>query len=126
LYLEVHVKDHKFFRRKNDDILLDLNINIAQAALGSEIKVPTIEGESKLVIPAGTQPGKVFRLKGKGAPNVRGGSKGDQLIMVNVEVPTKLSSEQQQLFEQLAKTLGTEVRPQERSFLDIIKEVLGG
>jgi molecular chaperone DnaJ len=126
LYLEVHVKDHKFFRRKNDDILLDLNINIAQAALGSEIKVPTIEGESKLVIPAGTQPGKVFRLKGKGAPNVRGGGRGDQLIMVNVEVPTKLSSEQQQLFEQLAKTLGTEVRPQERSFLDIIKEVLGG
>jgi molecular chaperone DnaJ len=122
----VHVKDHKFFRRKNDDILLDLNINIAQAALGSEIKVPTIEGESKLVIPAGTQPGKVFRLKGKGAPNVRGGGRGDQLIMVNVEVPTKLSSEQQQLFEQLAKTLGTEVRPQERSFLDIIKEVLGG
>lgn len=126
LYLEVRVKEHKFFRRKNDDIVLDLNINVAQAVLGAEIEVPTIDGKSKLVIPSGTQPGKVFRLKGKGVPNVRGAGKGDQLVMVNVEIPSKLTAEQQQLFEQLAKTLGTEVRPQEKSFLDIIKEVLGG
>lgn len=126
LYIEIKVKKHEYFRRKNDDILLDLNINVAQAVLGAEIDVPTINGTTKLNIPAGTQAGKVFRMKGKGVPNVRNGAKGDQMVIVNVEVPTKLTPEQRDLFEQLAKTLGTEVRPQEKSFLDIIKEVLGG
>ncbi len=126
LYVEIRVKEHQFFRRKNDDILLDLNINVAQAVLGAEIEVPTIEGPHKLVIPAGTQPGKIFRLKGKGVANVRGGGRGDQLVIVNVDIPARLTAEQRQLFEQLAKTLGTEVRPQEKSFLDILKEVLGG
>jgi len=126
LYLEIRVKEHQFFRRKNVDILLDLNINIAQAVLGAEIDVPTIEGTQKLNIPAGTQPGKIFRLKGKGVANVRGGGRGDELVVVNLDVPTRLTAEQRQLFEQLAKTLGAEVRPQEKSFLDILKEVLGG
>ncbi len=126
LYLEIRVKEHKFFRRKGDDILLDLNINIAQAALGAEIDVPTVDGNTKLNIPAGTQPGKIFRLKGKGVTNVRNANRGDQLVVVNVEVPTRLTKDQQALFEQLAKTLGTDVRPQEKSFLDILKEVLGG
>jgi molecular chaperone DnaJ len=126
LYIEIRVKEHQFFRRKNDDILLDLNINIAQAVLGAEIDVPTVEGSQKLSIPAGTQPGKIFRLKGKGVANVRGGGRGDQMVIVNMDVPTRLTAEQRQLFEQLAKTLGAEVRPQEKSFLDILKEVLGG
>lgn len=126
LYLEIKVKTHEFFRRKDDDILLDLNINIAQAVLGAEVNVPTIDGTAKLSIPPGTQAGKVFRMKGKGVPNVRGGGRGDQLVIVNVDVPTKLTSQQRELFEQLAKTLGTEVRPQEKSFLDLLKEVLGG
>lgn len=126
LYIEIRVKEHQFFRRKNDDILLDLNINIAQAVLGAEIEVPTIDGNTKLVIPSGTQPGKIFRLKNKGVANVRGGGRGDQMVIVNVEVPTRLTTEQRELFETLAKTLGTEVRPQEKSFFDILKEVLGG
>lgn len=126
LYLEIRVKEHQFFRRKNDDLLLDLNINVAQAALGAEIEVPTIEGKTRLNIPSGTQPGKIFRLKGKGVANVRGGVRGDQLVIVNVEVPIRLSSEQRELFEKLAKTLGSEARPQEKSFLDLLKEVLGG
>ena len=126
LYLEVRVKNHKFFRRKNDDLILDLNINIAQAVLGAEIDVPTINGTTQLNIPAGTQPGRIFRLKNRGVPNVHSGNKGDEMVVVNVEVPNKLTSEQRQLFEQLAKTLGTEVRPQEKSFLDVLKEVLGG
>jgi len=126
LYIEIQVKPHQFFRRKGDDLLLDLNINIAQATLGADIEVPTIDGTTKLSIPAGTQPGKIFRLKGKGVPNVRGTSRGDELIIVNVEVPQRLNQDQRALFEQLAKTLGTEVRPQEKSFLDILKEVLGG
>jgi molecular chaperone DnaJ len=125
LYLEMRVKPHKFFRRRQNDILLDLNINMTQAALGADIEVPTIDGQEKLRVPAGTQPGKVFTIKGKGIPNVRGGARGDQHVLINLEVPTRLSNEQRQLLEKLAETLGSEVRPQERSFLDKLKDVLG-
>ena len=126
LYIEIKVKSHKFFRRRNDDVLLDLNINVAQAALGAEVKVPTLEGDTKLTIPPGTQPGKVFKLRSKGIPHLRASGKGDQLVVINVEVPTRLSSQQRQFFEGLAETLGSEVLPQERSFLDMLKDVLGG
>ena len=126
LYLEIQVKPHKYFRRHQDDILLDLNINIAQAALGAEIEVPTVDGPTKLNLPSGTQPGKIFNVKGKGVPHLRGSGRGDQLVVINVEVPSHLSADQRKLFEQLAQTMGTEVRPQERSFLDRLKEVLGG
>jgi molecular chaperone DnaJ len=126
LYVEIKVKAHKFFRRRNNDLLLDLNINVAQATLGADIEVPTIDGKAKLTIPAGTQPGKVFTLRGKGSPSVRSTNRGDQLVIVNVEIPSHLTADQRKLFEQLAGTLGTEVRPQEKSFVDILKEVLGG
>jgi len=126
LYIEMRVANHQFFRRRQNDILLDLNINIAQAVLGAEIEVPTLDGPSRLKIPAGTQPGKVFTLKNKGVPQLRGSGRGDQHVVVSVEIPTKLSAEQRKLFEDLAQTLGSEVRPQEKSFMDILKEVLGG
>lgn len=126
LYLEVVVKEHKYFRRRKNDIFLDVNINVAQAALGAEIKVPTLEGDVKLSIPSGTQPGKTFRLRGKGVPFLRSNSRGDQMVVVNIEIPAKLTKEQRELFEELAKTLGSDVLPQERSFFDRIKEVLGG
>ncbi|HEY3344322.1 MAG TPA: molecular chaperone DnaJ [Anaerolineaceae bacterium] len=125
-YVEVQVKAHKYFRRKNDDILLDLSINVAQASLGAEIEVPTVDGLSKLSIPAGTQPGKTFIVKGKGVPHLRSSGRGDQMVTIGVEVPTRLTTDQRKLFEQLAQTLGSEVRPQERSFFDKLKEVLGG
>ena len=126
LYLEVEVKEHKYFRRRKNDIFLDVNINIAQAALGADIEVPTLEGNVRLSIPSGTQSGKTFRLRNKGVPFLRSSGRGDQMVVVNVEVPTRLSKEQRDLFEQLAKTLGSDVLPQERSFLDRLKEVLGG
>lgn len=126
LYLEIQVRTHKFFRRKQDDILLDMNINIAQAALGADIEVPSLDGPLKLNVPAGTQPGRVFTLKNKGVPHLRGSGRGDQHIIFNVEVPARLTAEQRKLFEQLAQTLGSEVNPQERSFFDKLKEVLGG
>lgn len=126
LYVEIQVRPHKFFHRKGNDIHLDLNINIAQAALGAEIEVPTIDGTATLHIPGGTQPGKIFTLKGKGVPFLRTNGRGDQLVIVNVAVPTRLSAEQRKLFEQLAQTLGSDVSPQERGFLDKLKEVLGG
>lgn len=126
LYVAIQVKSHKFFRRREYDILLDLNINIAQATLGAEVDVPTVDGAEKLRIPAGTQPGKVLHLRGKGVPKLRGSGRGDQVVVVNVEIPSRLSADQRQLFEQLAESLGSEVRPQERGFLDWLREALGG
>lgn len=126
LYLLIEVQPHKFFRRRNNDILLDLEINVAQAALGAEVEIPTVDGNEKLKIPAGIQPGKVLRIRGRGVPYLRGGGRGDQLVVVNVAIPKSLTAEQRSLFEQLAKSLGSEVRPQERSFFDWLKETLGG
>ncbi len=126
LYVVVHVQPHKYFRRRGNDILLDLGINVSQAALGSQIDVPTVDGDEPLVIPPGTQSGKVLRLKGKGVPRLQGRDRGDQLVIVSVEVPHNLTDEQRQLFEQLAESLGTEIHLQERGFLERVKDLLGG
>jgi molecular chaperone DnaJ len=123
LYIEIQVQPHKFFHRKQDEILLNLDVNVAQAVLGADIEVPTVDGPAKLNIPAGTQPGKVFTLRGKGVPHLRSSGRGDQLVIVNVAIPSRLSSDQRKLFEQLAQTLGTEVHPQEKSFLDRLREI---
>lgn len=126
LYIEIKVKSHKYFKRRDDDVLLNLNINIAQAVLGADVEIPTVDGKSKLNIPAGTQPGKVFTLKSKGIPHLHINGRGDELVVINVEVPGKLTHDQRKLFEELAATMGTEVKPQERSFFDFLKDVLGG
>lgn len=126
LYLLIEVKPHQFFRRKESDILLDLNINIAQAVLGADVEVPTVDGPAVLKIPAGIQAGKVLRMRSKGVPFIRSSGRGDQLVIVNIEIPKSLTAEQRDLFEQLAKSLGSEVRPQERSFFDWLKDTLGG
>ena len=126
LYLDLRVKPHKFFRRSNDDILLDMNINVAQATLGAEIQIPTVDGEEALRIPAGTQPGKVFTLRGKGVPHLRSNGRGDQRVMINVQIPNHLSEEQGELFAKIADTLGTEVLPQERGFFDILRDAFSG
>lgn len=125
-YLELEVAPHKYFRRSGNDVLLDLDINIAQAALGDEITVPTLDGNEKLRIPPGTQPGKVFKLRNKGIPVLNKNGRGDQLVTVNVQIPSQLTEEQKRLFESLGKTMGTEVKIQERSFLDKLKDMLGG
>ena len=126
LYLVIRVLSHKYFRRRENDILLDLDINIAQATLGAEVDVPTVDGLTKLKIPAGIQPGKVLRMRGKGVPHLRGNGRGDQMVVVNVEVPKNLTSDQRKLMEKLAESLGSEVRPAERGFLDWLKDTLGG
>lgn len=126
LYLMVEVKPHQYFRRKGNDILLDLRINVAQASLGADVQVPSVDGMESLRIPPGSQPGKVLRLRSKGVPYLRGSGRGDQLIVLNVEVPTRLTAEQRKLMEQLATSLGSEVKPQERGFFDWLKDTLGG
>ena len=125
-YLEVDVQKHDYFRRRNDDILLDLDINISQAVLGDEITIPTLNGDTALRIPPGTQPGKVFRLRGQGIPHLRGSGTGDQLVTVSVQVPTKLSAEQRELFEKLAQTMDPDIKIQDQSFFDKLREVFGG
>ncbi len=126
LYLVIRVQSHRYFRRRDNDIMLDLNINIAQATLGADVEVPTVDGPTSLKIPAGIQPGKVLRMRSKGVPHLRGNGRGDQLVVVNVEVPKNLSADQRKLMETLAESLGSEVRPAERGFLDWLKETLGG
>jgi molecular chaperone DnaJ len=124
LFIAIKVKAHKYFRRREYDVLLDLNVNIAQATLGADVEIPTVDGPTMLKIPNGTQPGKILRLRGKGIPKLRGNGRGDQLVVINVEVPVNVNNDQRQLFEQLAESLGSEVRPQERGFLDWLKETL--
>ncbi|MFO7321201.1 MAG: molecular chaperone DnaJ [Chloroflexota bacterium] len=132
LYVVVQVQEHEYFKRRDNDIILELNINVAQAALGDRVIVPTVDGDVELVIPAGTQTGKVFRLRGKGVPRLRSdgtnSGRGDQLVYIRVEIPTRLTEEQQRLFEQLAKTLGSEVQPQRngKGFFDRVKDMFGG
>jgi len=126
LFVVINVKPHRFFRRRNSDVIMDLEINVAQAALGAKVDIPTVDGDSSLNIPAGIQTGKVLRMRGKGVPRLRRNGRGDQLVVISVETPRSLKAEQRKLFEQLAETLGTEVRPQERSFIDKVRELLGG
>ena len=127
LFLVLDVKPHKFFKRRDQDVILNLDINIAQAVLGAEVTIPTLDGEDKLKIPAGTQPGKVFHVRGKGVPHVRNkNQRGDEIVIVNVAVPTKLTKEQKELFEKLAESLGTTVKPQEKGFLDWLNDAFGG
>jgi molecular chaperone DnaJ len=125
-YVEMEVKPHAFFTRRENDVLLNLNINVAQAVLGAEIDVPTVDGKVKLRIPSGTQPGKVFTVRGKGIPHLKSSGRGDELVFVNVTIPQKLDETQRKLFEDLAATLGTDVQPQERNFIDWLKEAIGG
>lgn len=126
LYIAIEVRPHQYFHRREYDILLNFSINIAQATLGAEVEVPTVDGPARLKIPAGIQPGKVMRMKGKGVPRLRGNGRGDQLVIINVEIPSRLTSEQRDLLEKLAASLGSEVRPQERGILDWLKDALGG
>ena len=100
LYVVLNIKDHKFFKRNGSNILYETAISFAQAALGDEIDVPTLEGRARVKIPAGTQTHTVFRLKGKGLRN-SSFHKGDELVKVIVTIPTKLTSEQKKLIEEL-------------------------
>jgi molecular chaperone DnaJ len=126
LYVVLRVQSHPHFRREDNNILLELGINVAQAALGDKVQVPTLDGDEELPIPAGTQTGEVFRLRGKGVPYLRRNGRGDELVMVHVLTPTRLTSQQKELFKELGRTLGREVIQQsEKGFFDKFKDALG-
>lgn len=102
LYLDLSVKQHEFFRRGGDNILYELPINFAQAALGAEVEVPTLDGNVKLKLPAGSQTGQVFQLKNKGIPHLHGRGRGNQMVRLLVVTPDSLTKKERQLFEELA------------------------
>jgi molecular chaperone DnaJ len=125
LELTIRVSTHEFFRRAGDDVICALPISFAQAALGSEIEIPTLEGKGKLRVPPGTQPGTVLRVKGKGIPHRMTGGRGDQMVEVNIEVPTQLTATQKELIARLAEDLGESVQPQQASFMEKLRALFG-
>jgi molecular chaperone DnaJ len=128
LYITLSVLPHQFFVRNGDNLLYELPINFAQAALGAEVEVPTLDGKVKLKIPAGGQTGKVFRLKGQGVPHLHRGGRGDQLITLLVVTPESLTKKQRQLFEELASSFSPENMPPPEKWeglLDRLKNVFG-
>ena len=122
LYVYLYVKPHKFFERDGTTVLCEVPINIVQATLGAEIKVPTLDGQVTMKVPEGTQPGKVMRLKGKGIPSLRGGGRGDQLVRMKVVVPTKLTDKQKDALQKFADISKDNINPEEKSFLNKVKD----
>lgn len=111
LYIVVHIAEHPVFERDGPNLWVEAPITFAQAALGAEIQVPTLDGTALVTVPPGTQTGTVFRLKGRGMPDVRGYSNGDEFVKVTVVTPTKLSVEQKELMRQLRESLGDRTKP---------------
>jgi molecular chaperone DnaJ len=125
LYVVLEVRPHRFFKREGSDVFYELPISFAQAALGDQVEVPTIDGREMLAIPMGTQTGKTFRLREKGIPHLRGMGRGDEYVTVRVRTPTQLSARERQLFEELAKLDEHQIKPNERGFFDKVKDTLG-
>ena len=126
LYITLNVKPHAYFKRRDTDVILELKISVAQAALGDTVTVPTLDGDRQITVPAGTQAGAVFRLRGLGIPQLRRNGRGDELIVTQVAIPKRLTEEQKELFQQLGATLGTEVVIEDKqSFVDRVREALG-
>lgn len=127
LFIKVRVQSHKYFERRNKQIHSTVGVNVAQAALGDDIEIDTLDGPVVFTIPSGTQSGQQFRLRGKGVPDLRGADRGDQLVTVEVVIPKRLNKEQEELFEQLSSSLGKEVTPQPKGkgFFDRVKDAIG-
>jgi len=127
LYVVLEVQEHPFFERRNSDLYCTIPINMAQAALGTKIPVPTLDGEEELSIPAGTQSGSIFSKKGKGLPDPNTGRKGDLYIHIRVATPAKLTRDQKKMFEQLGETLDKENRPATRnsSLFERVRDIFG-
>jgi molecular chaperone DnaJ len=125
LYVVVHVQEHPFFHREGDDLYCEMPINFPTLALGGTVKVPTLDEREDLTIPAGTQPGARFRLRGKGMPNVGGRGQGDLYVIARVAVPKKLTKDQKQLLEQLAETMPAQaderVETDDKPFFERVK-----
>lgn len=125
LYVVIQVAPHPLFVRDGLDIICEIPMSFVQAALGAEIDVPTLEGKVKMKVPAGTQSGKVFRLKGRGVRDVQSYRQGDQLVRAVVETPTRLTPRQKELLREFAALGGEDVHPLSKGFLDKVKQIFG-
>jgi molecular chaperone DnaJ len=123
LYVVLHVKRHEIFERDGDDLICEVPISFAQAALGAEVEVPTLDATAEIKIPPGTQTGAVFRLKGKGVKNVQGYGNGDLMVRVQVEVPARLNAAQRAKLEEFAKLCDENVHPISKGFFDKAKRL---
>jgi molecular chaperone DnaJ len=126
LHVVVRVSEHKLFERDGDHLVLEMPISFTQAALGATLDVPTLEGTSSLTVPKGTQFGEVFRVGGQGLPNLRGGRRGDLVVMVKIETPKKLSGKQEELLRAFAATEDKAVNPESHGFWKRVTDFLGG
>jgi len=122
LYVVIHIKEHKIFQREGDNLYCEVPIPFSIAALGGEVQVPTLEGKAHLKVPAGTQSGQMFKLRGKGIINVNGRDRGDLLAHLIVEVPSHLNAEQRGKLEEFAALCGEENTPLRKSFFERAKE----
>ena len=122
LYVYLYVKPHKFFERDGTTVVCEVPINIVQATLGAEIKVPTLDGQVIMKIPEGTQPGKVMRIKGKGIASLRTKQRGDQLVRIKVVIPTKLNEKQKEALRKFEDVGGDNINPEEKSFMNKVKD----
>jgi molecular chaperone DnaJ len=125
LYIIITVKPHPIFKREDDDIICTVPISFTQAALGTSIEVPSLDGPVKVKVPPGTQSGKVLRLRYKGIPSVHTGRRGDELVVVKIETPTKLNKTQRELLEEFARISGDDTMPEKKNFFDKVKELFG-
>ncbi len=126
VFIVVDERKHELFERHGDDIIYRLLISFPQAALGDEIEIPTLNGRVKINIPAGIQSGKILRLRGKGIKHLNSAGSGDQLVIVNLFTPTKLSPEEKKIFQQLARCEGVKPKAQDRSFFNKVKDAFKG
>ena len=126
LQLVISIKPHKLFTRKGADMFIEIPISFSQAALGTQIDVPTLDKPAKLTIPEGTQPGESFRMKGLGIPYVRSGNKGDLYVTVQVEVPKKLTDKQKEILRIFEESTTGREYEKKKSFLDKLKDAFGG
>jgi len=123
LYVVLHVKAHEIFQRDGDDLLCEVPVSFVQATLGAEIDVPTLDGPATIKIPAGTQPGTVFRVKGKGLKNLQGYGHGDLHVRVQIEVPTRLTAEQKLKLQEFSESCGEDANPITKSFFEKAKKL---
>jgi molecular chaperone DnaJ len=124
LYVVINILPHDFFTREDADVICEVPITFSQAALGAEIEVPTLDGKVKLKIPSGTQSHKILRLKGKGIPQLGAYGRGDQLVRVIVEIPTRLNTEQKELLKKFGETADSS-HPMHHTFFEKVKNLFG-
>ncbi len=122
LYVVLKVQEHPVFERQDTHLHCTIPVNVAQAALGAEIRVPTLEGEETVKLPPGLHTGAQFRLRGKGVPHVNGHGRGDLVLHINVVIPSRLTREQRKLFEELLELLPAENQPEEKGILERVKD----